>query len=61
MDSREPVTDTTSEAYRHQCEVRFILAMPTNKKRKKYIDGVREKRNDAAADRLYNDVKRAMR
>lgn len=53
--------DTTSEQYRHECEVRAVLAMPSDR-RAGYLDlvaKVRGKHDPQAAQRLRNDVYRA--
>jgi hypothetical protein len=50
---------TYSEQYRHQCEVRYVLAMPTPERRRAYLDGVQAARGKAAADRLRADVRAA--
>lgn len=45
---------TYSQQFRHECEVRHLTRM-TFVERKTYIDGVRSKRGDAAADALIRD------
>ena len=51
--------DTTSEEYRHQCEVRYVLQWRTADRNvaMNYISDVRRKRGDADADRLEEDCK----
>jgi hypothetical protein len=53
------VIDTSSEEYRHQCEVRYILQWRTADRNVavNYLSDVRRKRGDAAADRLEEDCK----
>lgn len=51
--------DTASEAWRHECEVRFVLAMPGREARGKYINGVEKRRGSVAAERLRQDISRA--
>ena len=49
--------DTTSEAWRRECEARHVCALPSLSDRRRYILGVREKRGNAAADQLERDVR----
>lgn len=49
--------DTYSEAWRHACEVRYVLAKKTMAAMKDYLDKVKEKRSKAAYERLANDVR----
>lgn len=53
---RLPMIDTTSEAYRHLCEVRMLVRMKTDEERKRYLAGVFEKRGEKAYTRLRADV-----
>jgi hypothetical protein len=52
----DAVIDTSSEEYRHACEVRRVANMPSGQRRHEYILGVRKRRGNKAADRLYWDV-----
>ena len=47
---------TYSEQYRHECEVRYVLAMPSREQRAEYLDSLVRKRSAAAAERLRQDV-----
>lgn len=53
--------DTASEAYRHECEIRFVANLPNDAARNKYLTRVHEKRGEAAWKRLREDAWRAMR
>lgn len=53
---RLPIIDTTSEAYRHLCEVRTIAKMASDEDRRRFLNGVFEKRGNAAYQRLRADV-----
>jgi len=53
--------DTYSEEYRHACEIRFVLCMPTKERRAAYLALVETRRGKAAADRLRQDVLREWR
>jgi hypothetical protein len=44
--------DTTSEAWRAECEARVVAAMPNHKTRKEYLDRVTYHRGTAAAEEL---------
>jgi hypothetical protein len=60
---------TYSEEHRHECEVRWVLALPSREARRAYIEGglvdgrsvkgVRQHRGDVAADKLIHDVRAA--
>lgn len=52
------MTDTYAEAYRHACEVRWVLEHDAAWFRA-YIKGVAEKRGKDAAKRLWDDVRAA--
>lgn len=52
---------TWTEQYRHECEVRFLLSMPTRAQRAAYLDGLERKRGDAAVARLKADLTAAWR
>ncbi len=42
----------TSEEWRHACEVRYIVNLPTLKARREMLRGIELKRGKGAADRL---------
>lgn len=44
--------DTSSEAWRHECEARYVASKPTRQARAEYLDAIRRRRGDAHADRL---------
>ena len=50
--------DTSSEAWRHECEVRAVLAMPGRDARLEYLAAVTEHRGQEAAGQLAEDVRR---
>jgi hypothetical protein len=50
--------DTTSEAWRHECEARAIAALPTLAERRAWLDDLARKRGPAAADRIRDTLKR---
>jgi hypothetical protein len=52
-DARGP---TYTEAHRHACEVRYVLAMPDKNRRRAYLAGVEKARGKPAADRLRTDI-----
>lgn len=52
------MTYTTSEQYRHDCEVRMVAEMPDKIYRMHYLAGVRRHRGDAAVQRIKDDLKR---
>lgn len=41
-----------SEAWRHECEAAFVLAMPTIDDRRRYLSAVEKRRSTAARERL---------
>ena len=45
-------TDTSSEAWRHECEARAILALPTLADRRAHLDAIEKRRGKPEADRL---------
>jgi hypothetical protein len=47
--------DTSSESYRHECEVRHILKMD-KQQRDEYLAGVEKKRGSAARNKLWADA-----
>jgi hypothetical protein len=51
----QPV-DTTSEAWRFECECAHVLRMPTRLARNAFIEGISQKRGDEAAKQLRNGV-----
>lgn len=50
------MVDTSSEAHRHACEVRYVMALPTRYERTRYLEGIEAKRGKPAAERLRADV-----
>jgi len=70
--AQDPRGFTYSEQHRHQCEVRYVLRLPSRMARWAYVEGatapdgkpirgVRHLRGDAAADRLRDAVRDAWR
>lgn len=53
--------DTSSEEFRHQAETRHVAALPTDAARRLYLQGVHEKRGEAAWKRLRADVWKLLR
>ena len=52
----EPV-DPYSEAWRHECECRFILdKMSTRPQRAAYLEGIEQKRGKPSADKIKTDI-----
>lgn len=49
-------TPEAVEQHRHECEVRWVVALPTNDRRAAYLAGVRERRGDVAGERLRRDA-----
>lgn len=47
---------TYSESYRHECEVRWIAALPTTARRRAYLDAIEQRRGKPAADKLRADL-----
>ncbi len=47
---------TYSRRYRHECEVRWIAALPSDRERSKFLNGVYDKRGPEAATLLRKDV-----
>lgn len=45
-----------SEAYRKECEARFILSWPTKQARRDYLDMVEKKRGAAARQELEREM-----
>jgi hypothetical protein len=60
------MTDTYSEQYRHECEVREVASWKTQDGRNDfnrmvdYFSGVRHARGKLAAERLTNDVRKLL-
>lgn len=62
-----PAVDTYSEAWRHECEVRYVASLPSKQARARYLDGdahalppiksLAAIRGQAAADKLRADAK----
>lgn len=50
LDGREVPSD--SEHWRHECEARAIVALPTLAERRAHLEGVEQRRGKDAADRL---------
>ncbi|WVR18307.1 hypothetical protein y223_00027 [Bordetella phage PY223] len=50
IDGREVASD--SEEWRHECEARHVASQPTQIDRRNYLDDVRARRGDAAAQQL---------
>jgi hypothetical protein len=50
----------STEAWRHQCEVRHMLSLPTHRARREHLAGVAAKRGQKAAQRLRMDTYKAM-
>lgn len=48
-----------SEQFRHECEVDYIIRLPSKQERIGYITNVRKHRGIAAAEKLEGDVYRA--
>lgn len=48
--------DTYSEAWRHECEVRYVANKPNNPARAEYLLHVEQKRGKPAADKLRVDT-----
>lgn len=49
--------DTSSEAWRHECEVKMVASMPDKVYRMHYLAGVRRHRGDAAVERIKASLK----
>lgn len=45
-----------SEEFRHECEVEYIIRLPSKQERAGYIARVRKHRGDVSADKLQGDV-----
>lgn len=50
------VTDRDTEQHRHECEARFVSAMPSDAARREYLAGVARRRGPEAAQRLRRDA-----
>jgi hypothetical protein len=55
------VIDTFNEAWRHECEVRYVLHLSSLDARRAYLQDVEIKRGKASADQLRADVMNAWR
>lgn len=44
--------DSASEDWRHECEARGILRLPTVNERRQWLESIEKRRGKAAADRL---------
>lgn len=51
---------TLTEQYRHECEVRHVVNLPSHARRRDYLTLVRRARGEAAAQRLREDAWRLM-
>ena len=51
-----PTEPNISEQYRHECEVAYILRLPSKRERAGYLGMVRKHRGDEAADKLEGAV-----
>jgi hypothetical protein len=52
--------DTSSEAWRFECECRHVLNLQVRGARRQYLDGVKKVRGEAAALRLEDGVRAMM-
>ena len=50
--------DSSSEAWRHECEARAIAALPSLEQRRHVLRGVEEARGKAAADALRETMRK---
>lgn len=50
---------TYSERWRHECEVRHVVSLPTREERAAYLDALPKHRAAAAVQRLREDVRAA--
>jgi 5-enolpyruvylshikimate-3-phosphate synthase len=55
LDGRQ--VDSASEAWRHECEARYIAALPSLAERRIYLTEVERRRGKAEADRLRATMK----
>lgn len=51
---------TYTEAHRHACEVRFVISLPSNERRKAYLEAVADFRGHEAYQRLRRDAWNAL-
>lgn len=49
--------DKTSNEYRHDCEVRWVISLGNVYRMKEYMDKVQARRGNNAADKLREDVR----
>lgn len=47
---------TYTEAFRHECEVRYVVGLPSNERRAEYLEKVFEKRGRKAYKRLRKET-----
>ena len=47
--------------HRHECEVRYVLAMSSMRRMKEYMDAVEVRRGKANADKLRDDVREQLK
>ena len=59
MEPAKKTFDTYSEEWRHECEINFVLAMPSRERRAAYLDLIEKHRGEAAADRMKQELLRA--
>lgn len=52
---------TYTEQFRHECEVRAVVAMASNARRRSYLEKVEKRRGAAAADRIRTEAWELMR
>ena len=52
-----PNTGAMSEAFRHQCEVRYVASLGGKAEQRKYLDGVEKFRGVKAAAKLLDGLK----
>jgi hypothetical protein len=50
------MVDTSSEQYRHECEVRYVANLPHDAARNAYLVGVKQKRGIEAWKKLRADT-----
>ena len=50
--------DSTSEAWRHETEARYVAARPSLHDRREYLDAVERRRGQAEADRLRETMRK---
>lgn len=55
LDGRQ--VDSASEEWRHECEARYIAALPSLAQRREWIQALEHRRGKAEADRLRTTMK----